>query len=568
MMEREERASVLLGNKRGGFAWLAPHAESRYQGVFFTLGETLFKTVAHLDVHEPVRAVTDMLWGAQREYFTVNQRLTMPHGANALLVEFSAPARADLLLDCKIIDDNREWGRLYEVSHAQDCVVVSFRKRNDKRDDNSRTNKEFQLFLAIAGDAMEFFPVNDWVEQRYAYDESRKSAPWSRWVFNAGTVNAQRFVIAAGLTKKAVIAEAKRVLKNRMSLVHKQMDFVAAAIAHKKIPNKRFDLAYACACRALGELSIDDKELAAGYPWFYQCWTRDALVSSKALALINNQKLAKKLILQSAAQKQLATRPGSQLLAADAPGWLGVRAMECADLFNLIEKRKLLKELKRHRAQLKLEHGLVVNKPHETWMDSIAREGARIEVQALSLALARALGETEFEQELARRVREVFWNGSFLHDGLNDATIRPNAFIAAYAYPDLLSRDEWEQCFDALLPKLWLPWGGIATIDTSDARFIDGNTGEDPASYHQGDSWFWLNNLAAIVLARVNAEKYARHIHAILEASSHEILALGAIGHHAELSSARALSSHGCVSQAWSAALFIELCHELFSASP
>lgn len=567
MIEREERAGVLLANKRGGFAWLASRPESRYQGVFFTLGGRLFKTVAHLDVREPVRSVTDMLWGVRREYASVSQRLMMPHGANALLVEFSSPARVDLLLDCRIIDDNREWGRTYEVSRAQGCVSIEFRKRNDARDDNTRHAEEFRLFLAIAGDGLEFFPVKEWIEQSYPYDEHRKSHPWTRWVFNAGTVQAQRFVIAAGLTRNAAIAEAKRVLSNRMRLIDRQMDDASAVTAHARVPVKHVDLAYACARNALAELTVNGRELAAGYPWFWQCWTRDELVSAKALALIGEQRLAKKVLLDSAAQKRLLARQGSQLFAADALGWLALRAGEFDALLNVIEQRKLLKELKRHRAQLQIENGLVVNHAHETWMDSLPRDGVRIEIQALALALARVLGEKEFEQELLRRVRETFWDGNYLHDGLNDATIRPNVFIAAYAYPDLLSREEWEKCFDTVLPKLWLPWGGLATIDTTHPSFVDAHTGEDPASYHQGDSWYWLNALAALALFRTNAKKYWPFIHQILEASSHEILALGAISHHAELSSARALSSHGCVSQAWSAALFIELCDEVFHSS-
>jgi len=560
----DERASILLANKQGGFAWLAAQPESRYQGVFFKLGEQTFKTLAHLAVNEPLKGVTDMLWGAQREYEHTNQRVCMPSGTNALLVEFSAPTTADVMLDCKIIDDNREWGRTYEISSAQGCVLITFRKRNDDRDDDTTNSQEYDLFLALAGDRFEFFPVKEWVEQHYPYDEHRQSRPWSRWVFKAGSVHAQRFVLAAGLTKTAAVREAKRVLSQRMMFVHKQMHAVEQVVAHKPLPKHEIDLAYACARNALDQLIVD-QELAAGYPWFTQCWTRDALVSSKALALIGRQTLAKRLVQCFAAQESLTTRPGSQLIAADAPGWLAVRCNELSPLFNAIEKKRLLKGLRQHRAQLRMDQGLVVNNAHETWMDSESRDGARIEVQALALALFKLLKDVDAEHALRHRVRETFWNGAYLHDGLDDPTIRPNLFIAAYVYPELLTQEEWECCFDAVLPKLWLPWGGLATIDKGYPSFHDAHTGENPASYHHGDSWFWLNNLAALVLHRTNKEKYKHYIDQILDASSYEILQLGAISHHAELSSARALSSHGCVSQAWSAAMFIELCDEAFS---
>ena len=63
---------------------------------------------------------------------------------------------------------------------------------------------------------------------------------------------------------------------------------------------------------------------------------------------------------------------------------------------------------------------------------------------------------------------------------------------------------------------------------------------------------------------RLNKTKYAKYIKKILAASTQEILAMGAIGYAAELSSAKELKSQGCFAQAWSIALFIELIDELY----
>ncbi len=568
----EESASALLANRCGGFVWFAAHPESRYQGVFFRVGDYVFKTIADISVGEPLQGLTSMLWGVQRDYATISQRLTMPYGRNALLVEFSSPASADLLLDCKMIDDNREWGRNYEVRQEKNCVVISYKKRNDDRDDNSRWNAEYCLFVAVAGNDISFVPLAKWVEHHYPFDEHRKSPPYSRWVYNAGTINAQRFVIAAGRTKKEAVAEAKRVLNSRMLLIHKQMK----EIFQPKVPMpKRISLAYQCACTALDALAVNDEGLYAGIPWFYQFWIRDEAVSCNALRIIGRDKLAKNIL-----KRHIGSLTGRRLPSAfsgygldtiDGPGWLALRYQQNAGLFSKKEQAMAEKKLRSVFNVLKarMQNGLVHNGPLETWMDTSVddkdtREGARIEIQALVLVLARVLGEKEFEKDLVQRVRETFWDGRLLYDGLNDPTIRPNVFIAAYAYPELLSRAEWEKCFDTVLPRLWLPWGGLSSIDTSHELFTDHYTGQDNVSYHRGDSWFWLNNLAALVLYRSNAAKYKKYIEQIIEASSHEILELGAVGHHAELSSARALSSHGCISQAWSSAMFIELCNELF----
>jgi glycogen debranching enzyme len=150
-----------------------------------------------------------------------------------------------------------------------------------------------------------------------------------------------------------------------------------------------------------------------------------------------------------------------------------------------------------------------------------------------------------------------------LADGLDDWTVRPNIFIAAYVYPELLSKTEWTLCFKNALPKLWLSWGGLASIDKNNPLFTPRYTGETRQSYHRGDSWFWINNLAALVMSRTNKAKFKRYIDAIAKASAKEILTSGAVGHHAEVSSASRLESQGCMAQAWSDAMFIELVEEL-----
>ncbi len=216
-----------------------------------------------------------------------------------------------------------------------------------------------------------------------------------------------------------------------------------------------------------------------------------------------------------------------------------------------------------------------LNEKLETWMDTEFggddRKGARIELQALRLNMYKLgfdLTQNHkykvLENTLRIKTKNKFWNGKILADGLNDFTIRPNIFIAAYDYPELLSNNEWEACFENALEKLWLDWGGLSTIDKNHHLFTDIDTGEDVKSYHRGNSWFWLNNLAAITLNRINSKKFQKNIQKIISASTEEILWKGCIGCHSEISHARELSSRGCFSQAWSNAMYMELIDEVF----
>ena len=81
---------------------------------------------------------------------------------------------------------------------------------------------------------------------------------------------------------------------------------------------------------------------------------------------------------------------------------------------------------------------------------------------------------------------------------------------------------------------------------------------------HSGDSWFWINNLAALVMARVDNVAYNVRIDQILKASTQELLWQGALGSCSEVSSANALQSEGCYNQAWSNASYLELLEERY----
>jgi len=227
-----------------------------------------------------------------------------------------------------------------------------------------------------------------------------------------------------------------------------------------------------------------------------------------------------------------------------------------------------------------LVDGLVRNAPLETWMDTHGgtgdvRGGVRVEIQALTLASVRTLfllsrllkrGVDKqwrlFERELVRRTREVLFVDGMLWDGWDgvlDRTIRPNIFLAAYAYPDLLSKKEWREVFDRALGSLWLEWGGLASIQKDHPLFCAEYSGQDDRSYHRGDSWYWVNNLAALVLHRLDADHYHYYVRSLLAASVNELLWGGVAGHAAELSSASRQTSSGCFAQAWSAATLVEL---------
>jgi hypothetical protein len=65
------------------------------------------------------------------------------------------------------------------------------------------------------------------------------------------------------------------------------------------------------------------------------------------------------------------------------------------------------------------------------------------------------------------------------------------------------------------------------------------------------------------VLNRISPTKFKNYIKKIALASSNDILFNGYIGCASEVSSAAEQKSEGCLSQAWSNAMFVELMDEL-----
>lgn len=541
--------------------FLAAHTnDSAWSGVsFFDISDfTLTKTIHSLTPSTPptklevydelVRRSGDSF----SEEFFMHDRLACYHTTGRCDV--------DVTLDIRAPDDYDEHGREHRATVIQtNPTIIHFE------------NAKGSCVLLTTADVS---LVNEWVEQATAYDDKR-SGRGTWWV-------QRRAVIHADEQTRTVLAPANRLEEAKQLLA-------ATHVFEKRLPE-------VASASSLARSSLDglvtktpngEASILAGIPWFFQIYTRDEAIAAGALLVEKDFDLAGRILLREITtvlpDGLIPNRfPHSQVGSADGVGWAFLRLRELflasPDCLRDEQWRFVLRQLSRSLRRLR-EHrvrdGLVVNQPQETWMDTTGgtadtRAGARIEIQALTLnmlrfhqQLAGFLSEdssvfTEFKDLLHGRVREEFFDGSLLADGSGDARVRPNIFIAYYAYEELLSNDEWARVFRTAVSKLFLDWGAFASIDSSDELFLDEHTGENDASYHRGDAWYFLSNLAAVCLLRVSDEflPVARRVFA---ASEQDLLFGGACGHCSEISSASRREAFGCWSQAWSASTFIEL---------
>ncbi len=679
----DDNIGFLLTDKKGSYCSFFNKPASRYYGFFYFDNKSMkmYKFVENIEIvgHNNIDYVKNWFYFAERKKGDVIETFTMPKGFNSLIYETSSENEIDIILDCKESYDNREWGRNYDILEIEKCIVVKFTKKTDLKEDSSNGEEEFTLYLAIKSDS-NFYEKNDkWIERRYIDDEKRKSPPFNRYVYNALRLKGTKFVFSVSKNKNSAIKESEFVFNNLNDLKQKEKEHffnmlknesLKKIIANDKV-SKEVKMAYVSAANSLNNLIVYEKNQAivsefesnararvtcesspfarlfttlahfpahshstgifAGLPWFFQFWSRDALISLKPLSKINKN-LAEKILLgylksindDGRLPNLIGEHSSKSLGSADAVGWLFLRCDHLIDKINKdketinsikksmywIKQSKLAsaknirgyikrcnsiigkKEKEFFELLYKIENSLEksvngllkfrtkdnfdFNEAKETWMDTDFggddRKGTRIELQALRLSIYNLGFELTqnhkykvLENTLKTKMRQKFWNGNILADGLDDWTIRPNLFIAAYVYPELLTQKEWETCFENALKSLWLNWGGLSTIDRNNKLFTEIHTGENSKSYHRGDSWFWLNNLAAIQLKKINNKKFQKQIQKIIEASTEEILWKGCIGCASELSSAKELSPTGCFNQAWSNAMYMEMIDEIYA---
>ncbi len=585
----EDEIRFMITNSSGGFCIMSSYPKSRFEGVFFREKGKLYKAIELLRINRPVTKIVNNLWQVERHREELTESFFMPMYSNTLIYELSRKAEFDLLLDCRLIYDNREWGRIYSVSKEAGCLLVKFSKKNDSRDSQTDEKQEFDIYVAAYSDNLEFRKNDTWEKMFYETDKERNSMPFERFAYNACSLRGMGAAFAFSTDKREALNEAKCAWKSREKLKSEKEKHVSSIVHRKKLKGTEEDVAYQCALNAIDSMKVNELGISAGLPWFYQFWARDELISLKALINMGQYDFAKKIIFKYLSMigedGKIESQDGSRgLKSCDAPFWVFKRAEDLIDALKKEGKlarhfskqdvntlRQKLEDTVKSWIDKNMKDGLAVNMPLETWMDTDYkgddRSGARIEMQALFLSamrLLRSMGVVAgTEAEVRESARKMFWNGEMLSDGALDPTARPNVFIAAYVYPELLSPKEWKKCFDTVLPKLWLSWGGLSTIDKKSQLYCSNDTGENTQSYHRGNSWFWINNIAAIALHRTDAKRYQKYINSIVEASSKEMLYLGVAGYASELSSAAELKSQGCFAQAWSAATFVELMDEI-----
>ena len=578
---------VLLTDRQGGYLALGSPNRSNYDG-WYAIGPDGHRWKLLADISPP---------GILREILVESDTITRRFdGATQILrvsdrgVWMRGKGSFLLTLDCKRQHDESDQGRLYQASLDQQgpvqersrssalarvrTISIEYRKHVDHRIQPDTVAYRTWLCVATTFDVS----LRDtWRAVTYAYDDRRgsRSTPW---------VRDTAFLTGDGDVAIAFGADAREARRKATDLLLRppknEECSLPEILARAPLPAR-------VAWRSLNALR-SPTGILAGLPWFFQEWSRDELTSAGALLAAGDAAGVAAIVDKwYGAVRQDGTLPAiypaQGVKSADAPGWLGKRTLDLLASAHPISKETLARwrdAADRLIGGLDIRDGLVRSERNETWKDTATdddgRAGYRVEVQALALALLAAhvaLCErtdvpipertVRLREAITRTVRERLVRGDLLPDGLlsdgtPDPVVRPNVFIAWYVWPDLVAITQWRKTFWLAIDRLWLPWGGLATIPASDPRFRGRDTGEDVAAYHRGDSWYFINAIAAMALRAVDPTGGAPAARRLLGAIERDLLTQGYLGHVSEISSANEQEPMGCHAQAWSAACYVE----------
>ena len=513
--------AFLQRNQVGDLLTYYTERQSRYEGWFIQSETGFFKLLERIELlgadNNPL-LVSGIINSGASHYWQFSNGASLGwkllSTLSGLTVRSDQPLRLRIILDPRAVYSYPEFNRHLEVSQDKTGTLVRYT--------DPITARPIYLHIRLRQ------PLSldgRWQTCHYPRDAARNSMPEQLFTYVLGEAETESIAFGYGLTSSEALSTSLAASRQRPVAPPE-----GPVYGHQTLVNQ-VATARISVQQSMRWLQTPTGQWA-GLPWFHQVWSRDELIAGLGLSRDLQHQLLDQYLGQSLIDGELSTYIDSNTQCADGVGWLCLLAAQYSQPdFPIGLERRLIRFLLRARTGLLAAKttatGLIRNGNNTTWMDTVGREGVRLEIQCMYGKLLELLyeltGQAVYEQErltLLATVRQHFLYNNQLLDGIGDDTIRPNIFLAYLLQPDLLSARLWQSCFDQALAALWLPWGGIASIDGEDQRFQEYSSGEDNHSYHNGDSWFFINNLTAIALYRLDAKRYGNKINAILEAST------------------------------------------------
>ncbi|MFT4244092.1 MAG: amylo-alpha-1,6-glucosidase [Candidatus Woesearchaeota archaeon] len=508
-------------------------------------------------------------------------------------------------LDIRYFSDFSKFGKEYKIYQEEGILFIEFIKKNENSNE-----EDLKVYIGIKTQNLIFKEIQQWIEKEYSYDALR-GIDSKEFIFRALEIeiqNVHKKIHIGYSTTKEEVYEQLIIMDNFEHIieeVERGIDEESFGKTISQTPlSMQTQLGYDIAKRKIFDFLVRDSKLnapsiIAGYPWFYQEWSRDEVFSLRGFLEVGETKLVHNkliefcnLINEKGDFPRLLHQKGS-LNSIDAPLLLAKRI---EDYIFYVDKKEGLVDLLQdgtielfYQSLLKIFNGVMKHRWNsekelleiekgDWWRDTIdwVKSPLALQVSMLNTIstlaiLSKILEYTtkceeflDFENDFKLHIKELYFKNNILVDEPDTLTITCDVFLAYYHYPSLCSQEEWKIIFRKTLSHLYLSWGGISSLSKHDSRFQQNYTGGNDISYHQGDSWYFMNAICTMCLYHCDKDEFKQEITTISSSLTKQLLFKGAFGHIAEVSSASKQETRGCIAQTWSLALYIEMMHLIY----
>jgi hypothetical protein len=532
-LEGESNSDIVFLKNGDLWFFLSQKKKSRYFGGFIFCYPQALRFLDYIDFQDEIYEI-NILSPSEVIMYLKNNPVYLNLTRDSLEITFSSYQELKITFDIKAIFDNDPFKRKIKIEKISSVSFLI---------EEFFEGQGFIKLLIEADSPLNF--QETWKEKFFDFDYQRNSPPFNWYIFDGiyGKV---------GEIKIKVVFPAPDKRGFETDNTDKIYPYEAVQDSYKSVNN--FLLS------RLNSLILDNY-LPAGFSWFYENWYRDELLSMfliRGLYGFKTDYTDNKNPRESALDPCLSVNERIKFylynleniwdknksdgsLAADT--FLLFLLNLPQDLF-LVHFNLLENYLQKWQEKFDLDN----LPPYSTWMDTLERKNA-LEIDVLYLKALRRFAKVNKKYvPLANDLKER------IIKKIKENPIDVNLVFAFLFLEDIFTLDEWRNFFEKLLKENYLLWGGLATLPLNNPKFLDEDDGEKAKAYHQGDSWYFLNNLLAYSLSKIDFQKFKNFIQKIIESSFLDLFFDGALGWSSEISSAKERKSEGSLVQTWSIA--------------
>jgi hypothetical protein len=410
--EIDRDASLILGNNLGNYLYLAGQNKTKYQGFFYAdcVDRKMENEKNALEIYKVIDEINILgegdVVGIKNKFFKAEkereskliEEYFLPDDCNSLCFRTNKKVKAEIILDVRHPYNLNGAGKFYSIEIKEDCALIKFAKDTSGQKNILENKEEFILYVAIKTDQDKYKKLEKFFSKYYKKDQERNSYPWNVFVYKALEMEFERAVFSISRNPDDAVKEAEMVFNNFEKFQNKKKSVVYKKLKPLKVSDTEIKMAHLSAQNSLLTMIVENKSVKgeyAGLPWFFQFWSRDEAISLLEICKLD-RKLAEHIILSQldaiSYDGQIPNLRSCKLKdknvkSADALGWLADRILKIINKNELPEDLKIdiaevFEQVVSSLIQNKTDDDLAMNLKNETWMDSIERSGARIEIQA------------------------------------------------------------------------------------------------------------------------------------------------------------------------------------------